>query len=46
MIFTAKDGSKSVVSVQHSGLSSRKDLEERKRFWDERLRALAEILAG
>ena len=41
--FQAK-GEKSVVGVQHNKLASKADADERKKFWAERLNALAELL--
>jgi hypothetical protein len=43
--FTAK-GEKSQVGVQHTKLASKADAVERKRYWDERLTALSELLGG
>jgi len=37
-------GAKSVVAVQHAGLASKEDADRFKKFWSERLDALAEVL--
>ncbi len=42
--FTAKGDDKSSVQVQHTGLASKAQVEERKMLWGERLTALAEVL--
>jgi len=39
-------GDKSMVAVQHTKLTSRSEVDERKRFWSERLAALNELLTG
>jgi hypothetical protein len=38
-------GEKSIVGIQHVGLPSKADSDERKKFWSERLAALNELLA-
>lgn len=42
--FTAKGAAKSQVAIQHRKLASKADIEERKRFWGERLADLASLL--
>jgi hypothetical protein len=44
--FMAKGRSKAQVSVQHTKLPSRQAALERKRYWQERLEALGEVLSG
>ena len=44
--FTARDGKKSQVSIQHLQLPSAEATAEAKAFWGERLDALAGLLAG
>jgi hypothetical protein len=43
--FTAQNDRKSRVTIQHQKLASKSDAENRKNFWDERLSALARLLA-
>lgn len=42
--FYAKSAEKSSVAIQHTKLASKNDAEERKKFWSERLDALAALL--
>ncbi len=44
LYFTAKGDNKSLVALQHRKLASKAQAEHMKRFWGERLAALAEIL--
>lgn len=44
--FVAKGDDKSSVSIQHTNLASRDDVEQRKAFWHERLDALKQALKG
>jgi uncharacterized protein YndB with AHSA1/START domain len=46
MWFVAKGDAKSTVAVQHGRLPSKAAVEDRKRFWAERLDALGELLRG
>jgi len=43
--FQAKGAAKSAVGVQHVKLATKEDADARKKFWSERLNALAELLA-
>jgi hypothetical protein len=44
--FTAKDDNKTQVAVQHRMLATKSDASKLKAYWEERLAALSEILAG
>ncbi len=44
--FVPKGAKKSVVTIQHRGLATRKDAERMRAYWTERLDALGALLAG
>lgn len=44
--FVSKGAGKSLVQVQHTGLPDRAAVDRLKRYWGERLTALADLLAG